>query len=423
MAHRPVRKVLALAAGLVFAVPQSAGASTRASRSAPTAEVDAQPSKSSGAIATPEPTGPSGGVDADAAEDTSRGDERTPDAVEPGAAAAPRDPETIRREKQIEEAERHFIEGRTLYNQGRYLEAAAEFERSFAAIERAETLYNIVLSHELAGQPIPALRAARRYRALPDCEGIETGTCAKHREKIRAIERRLRPQVGLLSLELRRGVELREIRVDGRPVPRADFPVALMPGTYEVELFGMKADQVRTFVVELYPGSDKSLDVAPFVEEDRDPVVGQLPPDGPDPEEIAARERRMARRDKALKISFWSGLGLTVAAGAATTTFGLLALDARRKATSEMCTPLPSDPTRCDPSDPNFPLEGDGDPSFVGRRDDLRRYRTLTSVMIGVTAVVGVTTAIVGIFAFSKQRSRRGSQRFGLSPTGLVVRW
>src|SRR5690606_36825078 len=62
-----------------------------------------------------------------------------------------RDPEAIRQEKRIEEAERHFIEGRTLYHQGHYLEAAAEFERSFAAIERAETLYNIVVSHELAG--------------------------------------------------------------------------------------------------------------------------------------------------------------------------------------------------------------------------------------------------------------------------------
>jgi hypothetical protein len=326
------------------------------------------------------------------------------------ASTEPRDPETIRAEKRIEEAERHFIEGRTLYNQGRYLEAAAEFERSFAAIERAETLYNIVLSHELAGQPIAALRAAKRYNALPDCVGEDGGMCAKHREKVRGVERRLRPQVGELSLDLQRGAKLREIRVDGRLVPQVEFPLLLMPGPYDLELVGTREGQRRTFVVDVKAGQVRVVDVAPFVDERGDPLVGAQPPNGPDPLDLEEQRRREERRRKALRGAFYGGLGLTVTAGAATATFGALTLRAKRLHTEQAC------PTPC--TEPQ-----DGVPPHIDRRAEYRRYVPVTNALIGVTAVLGVTTAIVGIFAFTGQGSRRGSQRYGLSPGGLVVRW
>lgn len=337
-------------------------------------------------------------------------------------ADAPRDPEAIRQEKRIEEAERHFIEGRTLYHQGRYLEAAAEFERSFAAIERAETLYNIVVSHELAGQPIPALRAAKKYLALPDCAGEETGMCAKYRQKVTAIERRVRPSVAELSLDLQRGVTLREIRVDGRVIPQQDFPLMLTPGRYDLELRGPEEGQIRAFVLELKPGQLRSVDVAPFPDDsDEGDAAVPRPPTGPDPLELEAQKRREERRRKALRASFYTGVGLTVAAGAATATFGALTLRAKRLHTEQMCEPDPDEPPKC--NEPDYPGMNPGEPPFIERRAEFRRYEPITNAMIGVTAVLGVTTAIVGIFAFTGQGSRRGSQRYGLSPNGLVVRW
>lgn len=359
-----------------------------------------------GAVASPAPTPAEESAPA-SADDSPPADEGVPSADEP---PPPRDPETIRFEKRVEEAERHFIEGRTLYNQGRYLEAAAEFERSFAAIERAETLYNIVLSHELAGQAIPALRAAKRYGALPDCADIETGMCAKHRDKVRGVERRLRPQVGELSLDLRRGAKLREVRVDGRPVPQVDFPLLLMPGAYELELLGTGDRQRRTFVVDLKPGQVRVVDVAPFVDERGDPIVGPTPPTGPSPLDLEEQRRREARRKKALRGAFYGGLGLTMASGAATATLGALTLRAKRLHTEEAC------PNPC--TNPQ-----DGVPSHIDRRAEYRRYVPVTNALIGVTAALGVTTAIVGVFAFTGQGSRRGSQRYGLTANGLVVRW
>ena len=61
----------------------------------------------------------------------------------------------------IEEATRHFKEGHRLFMRGEYVEAATEFERSYASIRSGEALYNVVLSHSKAGEPIPAIRAAR----------------------------------------------------------------------------------------------------------------------------------------------------------------------------------------------------------------------------------------------------------------------
>lgn len=358
-----------------------------------------------GAAASPAPA-PAEDPPPAPAEDSPPADDGVPSDDEP----PPRDPETLRFEKRVEEAERHFIEGRTLYNQGRYLEAAAEFERSFAAIERAETLYNIVLSHELAGQPIPALRAAKRYDALPDCAGIETGLCAKHRDKVRATVRRLRPQVGEIKLAVRRGVALREIRVDGRPVPQADFPLLVMPGTYELEFRGTKPEHRRTRVLEIYTGGTIDVDVAPFVDERGELIVGPPPPEGPSPLDLEEQRRREVRRKKALRGAFYGGLGLTLASGAAAATFGALTLRARRLHEEQACG------NPCD--DPK-----EGVPPHIDRRAEYRRYVPITNALIGVTAAIGVTTAIVGVFAFTGKGSRRGSQRYGLTTGGLVVRW
>ena len=360
--------------------------------------------------APPAPTPPASSPDSAAPEPAD------PDAARPHVPAAD-DPEAIALEKRIEEAERHFIEGRTLFDQKRYLEAATEFERSFAAIERAETLYNIALSYEYGSRPVEAIRAARRYRALPDCENGQGGMCAKKRAEVKATEQRLLAKVGQLELELQEGVVLREIRIDGQPVPEQDFPVLLMPGTYELEMYGARKGQQRMRYVELEAGSKNVVPVLPFLEPRPAGDTGNGDRvDVPDPEDLAAEKRRLERRKRALTVSFWSGLGLTVASGAATATFGALKVRAERRHDEAMCELVPGSTECVEGSDANVP-------ELVNSRADAKRYRTLTNAMVGVTAAIGVTTALIGIFAFSKQPARRGSQRWGLGPGGLVVHW
>src|SRR5690606_38514421 len=152
----------------------------------------------------------------------------------------------------------------------------------------------------------------------------------------------------------------REIRVDGRVIPQQDFPLMLTPGRYDLELRGLQEGQVRTFVLELKPGQFRSVDVAPLPDEsDEGDAAVARPPTGPDPLELEAQKRREERRRKALRASFYTGVGLTVAAGAATATFGALTLRAKRLHTSQSCG------NPC--TDPDFVDTYEGEPPFIDR--------------------------------------------------------
>ena len=347
-------------------------------------------------------------------------EEGTPDLAAPEAARPDGDgvdPEQIRIQVRIEESIRHFDEGRALANEERYLEAAAEFERSFVAVESGTTLRFLAVVYERGGRPVKALETARKYLALPDCDGPEKmdTPCAKRRGDVTALARRVRALVGELTLDVPRGVELREIRIDGKPVPLESFPLVLEPSSYEIDMFGMEAGQQRTRVVELDPGETEPLYVAPFTVEPSRGDGGTISPPEADPEAIAREQERRRRRKRALKISFWSALGATVAAGGAVAVFGTLTRRRFNQYADESCDTMGTTECMEENYDPaGFPIE---------RREDVDRYRPVTNAMIGVTVGLGVATGILAIFAFSKDPEGRRSKRWGVSPGGIVVRW
>ncbi len=337
-------------------------------------------------------------------------------------AAAPADGEVdadkIRMAVRIEESIRHFNEGQALASEERYLEAAAEFERSFVAIESGITLRFLAVTYERGGRAVKALETARKYLALPDCDGPEKidHPCAKRRGDVTALARRVRAQVGELTLDVPRGVALREIRIDGKPVPLESFPLVLEPASYEIDMFGMEPGQQRTRVVELDPGETEPLYVAPFtVDRPRDDGRGTTTAPQPDPEAIAREQERRRRRKRALKISFWTSLGATAAAGATVAVFGTLTRRRFNQYDAELCDTMGTTECMEDGYDSKgFPLD---------RREDVDRYRPVTNAMIGVTIGLGVTTGVLAIFAFSKDPEGRRSKRWGVSPGGVVVRW
>jgi len=341
-------------------------------------------------------------------------------------------------ELRLERADLHWLEAERLFQNGRYAEAALEFDRSYAAVPAAATLYGMALSYERAGKPVEAVRAYERYLALPDCPAdvppeqrpIDCATERSKAEQARAEQRR---RVGELAIALGEGVELREVRVAGRTVPLDDFPLLLLPGTVDVEVFGLQADQRRSRPAYITPGEVTTFYVAPF-----EPEVVPRPVVTPDvrrDDELDAV--RQERRQRQLRGTFWAGLGLTAAAGIATGVTGGIALYHYRRFQAELC----GEPcVRRDESGEPLLDEETGDPIPLGgpdrdlyphdHRAGLERHRPIANALLGVTVGLAVGTALVGSFAFRKRP--RDPARAGKAPvrpyaavgaTGLVVRW
>jgi hypothetical protein len=331
-----------------------------------------------------------------------------------------------------EQADRHWLEGERLYRNGRYAEAAEEFERSFAAVPAAATLYSVALSYQRASKPVDAVRALQRYLALPECPPDappeERTYCTEQRalaERALAEQRRL---VGELVITLGDGVKLREVKVAGRTVPLDDFPLVLPPGTVDVEVFGLEPDERRSRAAYITAGEVFTLYVAPF---DAEVIPGPVPTPTKDD------TRRLERRQRQMKTTFWVGTGLTAVSGVALAVTGGLTLYHQRR--FELC------PNPCVVLDAagNPVLDENGDTIPQGTEDRdvypddheaaFERYRPITNALVGVTVGLAVVTALVGTFAFRKRdgaaasgRSSKGQRvraRVRLGGSGLVVQW
>jgi hypothetical protein len=293
-----------------------------------------------------------------------------------------------------------FQEGKFLYNRGQYVQAAAEFERAFAAIPAEAALRNVVLSYERAQDRVSAALAARRYLALPSCDtpDLDPALCSQHRDDIEKQLERLMEQIGELQLKVEKGVTLREVFVNNRKVAIADFPVLITPGRIDVELVGALPGERRQRFVDVKQGESQTIIVGPFDVPDPDPG-GQIGP------------RRRLERPKWLKPLFWSGFGITLASGAAMATMGGLTLKAKHDfedRNHQGATSFPED--------------------FKRQKE---RYQLATNVLVGVTAGLAMITTIVGLVAFTgpdnRHKRNRGTQRASTrmrwTGAGVLVRW
>jgi hypothetical protein len=396
--RRWARRATAALLNAAVAWPSTASAASPAAPEAEAPEVEAPPTETE---APPTEAAPTEAEAKDAPEPS----EPTPRVL------APSDPRP-------DEAARHWQAGRALYDKGSYAEAAAEFELSYAAVPFAATLYSVGVSYERAGKPVEAVRAFRRYLELPDCpdappEEPKAFCTAQRSEAEQALEE-LRPRVGELAIELGEGVKLSQVKVAGRTVPLDDFPLVLLPGTIDVEVFGLRPNERRTRSVTIVGGEPQTFYVAPFEE----PSV-VVPPPRPTPEVERDDERddpRLERRRRGLRTTFWVGTGLTAGSAVAMAVMGGLTLYHRKQFRQDLCGEVCEDPDA-----PPYPE--DHELAF-------ERYQPITNALVGVTVGLSVATALVGTFAFRKRpdagkagtRARtRPSVRMGAS--GLVVRW
>jgi hypothetical protein len=215
-------------------------------------------------------------------------------------------------------------------------------------------------------------------------------------------------RVGELRVVIEPGVEVREIRVSGNIVPLEDFPIVLEPGEVDVEVYGPEPDDRDFKLVLLRAGKLSSVVVGPFNQPPPpNPTPGELEPR--DSEPTAAELERLKRRQRGLKTAFWAGLGFTIASGAALAALGTLT--AQRKRDFEDA----QDDTQ----------DGMGPPESVA--DEFYGLRRATNAMVAVTAVVGMTTVVLGLFAFSRSPTptSRASvrRRFHLNAGGFQMRF
>jgi tetratricopeptide (TPR) repeat protein len=127
-----------------------------------------------------------------------------------------------------EVARAHFRTGQAYYKNGRYAEAAREFEEAFRLFGRSEILYDVAKSHDGAGDFVRARAAYRRYLvAEPNSaerEGIEV--------RIKELSQHV------ATVTLRAKVAGAIVRLDGQPVgatPLAE-PLELNPGRRRLEV-------------------------------------------------------------------------------------------------------------------------------------------------------------------------------------------
>lgn len=333
-------------------------------------------------------------------------------AVPPPAEATPDEADgDDLRDALLVEARKRYEDANELFNTRRYLEAAAEFERSYAAVQVGNTLYGVALSYEKGGNYVRALDAYQRYLELPDCPA-DGGHCAERRTEVEQTFAKLRGKVGRLSIVIDEGVELQGIEIDDRFIPPEDFPLILTPGRYELRVRGIRRGEVRTREVVIGAGEMTSLLIPAFdAPEPPDPTLelDREPPGdigGPPPARVTEEERR-----RRLRIAFYGGVGATALMGIATGVVGGFTLKAYKKWDA-----------RC---------KGEGvDCSGTTRPVDAKmrfyQLKPVTNALVGVTAAVGLTTVVLGLFAFSDKRgasTRASVTRVTPSPGGLSVRF
>ena len=322
--------------------------------------------------------------------------------------------------ERVRDAAQHYSQGRSLASEGRYVEAAAEFERSHDAFEFGDTLYRIVEAYDAASEPLPALRKAREYLALESCEGGRESPgnypCGEpgQRDDVRQRAERLRRLVAELKLQLADGVVLRKVKVADRVVPLADFPVLAAPGSFVVALTGPNKGQLRSYDVTVEAGDTFNLFVPPFVT----PVIDDGGPDIESGPIVSPHDQ--ARRQRNLRRAFWGGVGLTGASGvvlgvlAGLSRFNQNAHDDGKcsvECTAEMYDNLPEDPAL---------TEGMRYPQSF--RNKSTRFASGTNAMVGVTAGLGLVTIVLGVFSFTNKRSGVNA-RVQVRAGGLSLRW
>jgi tetratricopeptide (TPR) repeat protein len=213
------------------------------------------------------------------------------------------------------EAKQHFVKGKKLFDEGRYAEAAREFNAAYNLAPHPQVLFNIAACYEKSGDIPAAVVAFRRYVA----EAEDAAEIAEIKAKLAALEQK----VG----EVRVGCAISpcQVRIDGEDRGSAPLSAVLSPGSHDlVALFSGQIVEKTAVTIEAGKKNAVTLalkvDPAALAAASEEQPAEEQPVDEPEPSAPKDEERTI------LGVPFWIAAGLTVAAGGATIFFGIKTL-------------------------------------------------------------------------------------------------
>lgn len=277
------------------------------------------------------------------------------------------------------EARVRFQMGVTLYEEGDFQGALAEFERANASAPSPVVLYNIAQTHLALRDYVAAVDALNRY--------LEEGGSRL------SPERRAEVEAQLASLAMRIGrvrITANEdgasVTIDGHPIGRTplDEPVRLSSGRHQVVIRVPERDPF-----------EQELTIAGNVEI-------ELRADFPPPPPRVTEGDEPART---LRTVGYLGIGTGIAGGAAAlTTFGL-AMGARNRYESAIDA-IPAD-----------------EAAARDARDDVRRLSLASDVLTGASLAIGVTGLVLVLVDRGRNEEEEDTPAAFVAPTrgGFVV--
>jgi tetratricopeptide (TPR) repeat protein len=245
-----------------------------------------------------------------------------------------------------------FREGEALFQKHAYAEAAEAFEEAYRIAPHPSVLWNVVNAAVLAGQNARAATLCARLVA-------EAGD-DKLREDARQKLAELRQKVAKLVVG---GAKPDKLELDGKPAQAGEQYVE--PGDHVIEAtFGDKKQRRKLMLV---PGSSERILLDAPAPDEAKTAKAPSPPPPPPPEKPAS--------GKPLSSTWvYVGAGLTVALGGVATWSGLDTLSARKAY--------------------------DDDPNHTTADLDAGKSKqTRTNILLASTAVVGLATVGIAVFA------------------------
>jgi len=302
---------------------------------------------------------------------------------------------------QVRTAAEAFDRGREAYKTEDYVEAAEQFESADSNAPSAAALELAIRARDKAGQlDRAATLAALALARHPDDPNIQ---------KIAPpIVERAKSELFALTLKCD---EACDVTVGGKIAPgrrATDRTVFLLQGTYTVRA-GWSGDRSLSKSVEASKGASGTLEFrAPEVVVASAPVVA---PVTPPPSDKPADDRAQSGSGKLPPAVFWVGVGLTAVMAGTTVWSGI---DTQNNPgpdrVREACVPLAdgSHSSECD--------------SLYNQGLD-KQHRT--NLLLGVSAGVGIATAVVGVFftnwGGSKKSASESEAALQARPKGFSI--
>lgn len=277
-------------------------------------------------------------------------------------------------DKNRDQAAEAFKKGQVLFENGRYLEAAATFERAYRLAPHPSVLANIGFCYDEVGDYPRAVSAFREYMKQPNPQ------TPKDTAKISRYLERMKSKVG--DLHVNCSAANCEVLVDGVSRGLAPTSIVLLAGPHSVNVAAVGDGPSKHYNVEVPSGGDLVLDV-----EMASAALG--------PSTAQSVDVELEKAPTRLRAPFWFASSATFAGGAAITVLGVLNAQNNQR----------------------FKDGGSTDSRLKERGDN---FNIGIGICVGVTAAAAATAIVLAIIDLTREPKKTPEPR---QSTHHLKRW